>query len=49
VKTNVFIKIKKGTLIYPNSLKENIILIGPGTGVAPHISYLQERNHFIEE
>uniref|UniRef100_A0A0N5BN95 NADPH-dependent diflavin oxidoreductase 1 n=1 Tax=Strongyloides papillosus TaxID=174720 RepID=A0A0N5BN95_STREA len=40
----VFVKIRKGTFIFPSNIVQPVILIGPGTGVAPFRSLLHERN-----
>uniref|UniRef100_A0A0K0EQ94 NADPH-dependent diflavin oxidoreductase 1 n=1 Tax=Strongyloides stercoralis TaxID=6248 RepID=A0A0K0EQ94_STRER len=40
----LFVKIRKGTFIFPNNILQPVILIGPGTGVAPFRSLLHERN-----
>jgi sulfite reductase alpha subunit-like flavoprotein len=35
--------VKKGTLKFPSDLDTPVVLIGPGTGIAPFISFLSER------
>ena len=43
--SNVYIWFKKGTMDMPyNDLSVPVILIGPGTGVAPFISLIEHRN-----
>ncbi|XP_017074053.1 NADPH-dependent diflavin oxidoreductase 1 [Drosophila eugracilis] len=37
--------VKKGTMVWPNDLSIPLIMIGPGTGIAPFRSIIQNRLH----
>ena len=41
--------VRRGTLPYPQDLSIPVICVGPGTGVAPHLSFLEERGIHIEQ
>lgn len=45
----VLATIKKGTLELPEDPKTPVLLIGPGTGIAPIISYLLHRAHLSQQ
>ena len=37
--------VKKGTMSFPKSLETPVIMVGPGTGVAPFRGVIEERAH----
>lgn len=39
----VLIQVLRGTLNFPKDLTTPVIMVGPGTGVAPFISFIEER------
>jgi len=41
--------VHRGTLPYPNNVTIPAICVGPGTGVAPHLSFLEERVLALKE
>lgn len=36
--------IKKGSINFPRDITTPIIMVGPGTGIAPFMSYIENRN-----
>ena len=41
--SSVYFCLKKGTLIFPAEISTPVLMIGPGTGIAPFMSFLEER------
>lgn len=41
--SRLFYSLKSGTLAYPEDPRTPMIVVGPGTGIAPFISFLEER------
>lgn len=49
VGSDVFFSLKEGTLAFPKDSKVPFMVVGPGTGIAPFISFLEEREVLAQE
>jgi sulfite reductase alpha subunit-like flavoprotein len=47
--SDVFFSLKEGTLNFPIDCGVPFMIVGPGTGIAPFISFLEERETLLEE
>ncbi|KRX10271.1 Riboflavin synthase-like beta-barrel [Pseudocohnilembus persalinus] len=49
INQRVLLQVIKGTMQFPQDITTPVIMVGPGTGIAPFMSFIQQRVSLIED